>query len=97
MGLWYCVVLAGLVPWSRMYLGSHTADQLVNGLFYSFAFLVIYRYFARKQLFKLVGILLNPNKKRLKFLILVVIHLLILVPPIILYQINAVYRDVDMW
>lgn len=47
IGLSYCLLLAVFVPWSRMYLGSHSADQLINGLFYSLAFLVLYRFYFR--------------------------------------------------
>jgi hypothetical protein len=89
--------LAIFVPWAKMYLGSHSVDQLVNGLFYSFAFLVLYRYYFREKLFKLVSFMMNPDKRKTKFLIVSTIHLMLLIPPIILYQINMNYRDIDMW
>jgi len=93
----YSVVLVIFVPWAKMYLGSHSVDQLVNGLFYSFAFLVLYLYYFREKLFKLVSFMIDTDERRKQFLILSVIHLMLLIPPIILYQINMNYRDIDMW
>ena len=94
----YSIFLAIFVPWSRMYLGSHSADQLLNGLLYSFGFLVLYRYYFRRQIFRLLKSLLSPNiqRKKLKYLVLASIHLLFIIPPLILYQINMNFRDIDM-
>lgn len=33
-----------IVPFSRLYLGSHTADQIVGSITYSFAFAVLYKF-----------------------------------------------------
>ena len=40
-----------LIPMSRMYLGLHSADQIIVGLTLSFCFLVLYRFLLQKWLF----------------------------------------------
>ena len=45
-------MFGALIPLSRMYLGLHSADQILVGLTMSFCFLVSYRFLMQKLLFQ---------------------------------------------
>lgn len=42
-----------LMPIVRMYLGLHSADQVLHGIVYGFSFLIMYKYVFQKYLYKL--------------------------------------------
>lgn len=44
--LWITIKSTGvLIPLSRLYLGSHSTDQITSGLLHSISFLILYKFF----------------------------------------------------
>ncbi len=79
-------ILVILVPFSRLYLGSHSSDQIVSSMVYSFALAVLYKFKLQESLF---SFLLNC-KHRVKAIIgIFLLQILIMTPPIVLYEINT--------
>ena len=89
-------IFGGLIPTSRMYLGVHSADQILTGLALSFCFLVLYRFTFQKLLFQYLKNCAFSKKNRIPLvLITVILHLLLLAIPLILYVINTTTNIVD--
>ena len=86
--------LGVMVPVSRMYLGVHSANQILFGLTLGFIFLVLYKYVFQKALYEFYwSMLLGHNRlKVIKVIGVIVFNLIVLAIPIIFYQINLVHR-----
>lgn len=83
------IFLAVLVPLSRLYLGTHTADQIVSSTAYSLAFALLYKFSFQSRIFKLFKYLLNPSNRIKVFFVILFLQMLVMIPPVILYQINT--------
>jgi len=64
------VAMAVLIPISRMYLGAHSANQVVMGLLLGLIFCVLYHYFFQRILYNYFWKLIN---KRIKIIQAIVI------------------------
>lgn len=81
-----------MIPVSRMYLGVHSANQILIGLAYGFIFLIAYRYFYQKVLYNFFWDLLVRTKNKIQIAIIILLNIIVIVIPIIFYQINAAER-----
>ena len=88
------VLLCIMVPISRMYLGVHSANQILFGLSMGFILLVLYKYIYQKALYELYWeMFVGPvSKYYLKLAVIVVLNLIVIAIPIIFYQVNLVQR-----
>ena len=87
-------ILGVMVPVSRMYLGVHSANQILFGLTLGFISLVLYKYIFQKALYQFYWNMLIGHKKFriIKILGVVFLNLVVIGIPIIFYQINLVER-----
>jgi membrane-associated phospholipid phosphatase len=83
-----------MVPISRMYLGVHSANQILFGLVLGQIFLILYKYLYQKYIYFLFWSILMKHQKKRKLIIAIIIHVLALIVPIIFYKINLEQRPV---
>lgn len=83
-----------MVPVSRMYLGVHSANQILFGLALGQIFLVLYKYVYQKHLYYLYWGLLMKHHKYKKLIVAIIAHILALIVPIIFYQVNLEQRPI---
>lgn len=86
------VLLAIMVPISRMYLGVHSANQILFGLTLGLCFLILYKYVYQKALYELFWEMLLGPMRKLKLFGIVILNLLVFAIPIIFFQVNADQR-----
>lgn len=77
-----------MVPLSRMYLGVHSANQIIFGLVLGLIFLILYKYVYQRYLYVLYWNLLLKHHKLRKLAIAIVAHVLSLCIPILFHHIN---------
>lgn len=83
-----------MVPISRMYLGVHSANQILFGLVLGLIFLILYKYVYQRYLYYLYWSLLMNHKKWQKLTIAIIIHIFSFIVPIVFYNINLSERPV---
>lgn len=88
-------VICIMVPISRMYLGVHSANQILFGLLLGQIFLILYKYFYQRYLYYLYWGLLMKHKKWKKLGISIFIHIIGLILPIVFYTINVSQRPIS--
>ena len=80
------LILTGvLVPLSRLYLGSHSSDQIVSGVLHSLAMLLLYRYYFQEKMFKLMTNCLKGNSRVAIFILNTIFLILSMAAPLALY------------
>lgn len=77
-----------LMPISRMYLGVHSANQVLFGLTLGMISLILFKYIYQKELFELFWQFLTDIKHKLKIVALVSLHLVTIALPLIFYLHN---------
>ncbi len=82
------VLLGVLMPISRQYLGSHTADQVTSGILYSIAALILYKYWLQEQMYKLAANAMKGRKLKLIVIITTVFFFISIAVPFAIYSIN---------
>lgn len=81
------LIFAVVVPFSRMYLGVHSLNQIFFGLSFGMAWIVLYRYGLRSLFYQSFSRVYK--QKKLKHLILVIlIHIITTIIPIIIFRIQ---------
>ena len=85
-------VISVMVPISRMYLGVHSANQILFGLSLGFCFLVLYKYIYQKALYELYWEMVLGPMKLVKILGIVLLNLIVIAIPMIFFQVNADQR-----
>lgn len=86
------VIIAFIVPVSRMYLGAHSANQVVQGVVNSFALLVIYRFGLHDFLRDWIYCFLKLSKKyKHYFKKTVILNVAITIFPLLCYGFNHLY------
>lgn len=86
-------VLTGiLIPISRQYLGSHTADQVTSGVLHSLAALIFYRYFLHQKIWNFLNRICLGLSSTLATIITTIIFLISIAVPFIIYAININHR-----
>ena len=86
------MVMGLMVPLSRMYLGVHSANQILIGLALGMIFLVAYRYVYQKALYRFFWDLLVTKKNQLKIVLILICHALVIIIPILFFIINKKER-----
>lgn len=90
------LLIAVLTPVSRLYLGAHSADQVLLGLLLGFGWLVIYKYGLQAAIYALFNRLIV--RKSLRSLLLVCCaNLLCLLLPLLGYQYKVQHLDVKVY
>ncbi len=74
---------------SRLYLGSHSSDQVLSSLVYSFGFAVLYKYQIQRLLWRLFSYFLRTKIILIPFICTFILQVLLFVPAIILYEVNV--------
>jgi len=92
MFLLFVALIGVLNPLSRMYLGSHSGDQILYGLFNSVAVMVLYRYVLQRKVYKLMKNALQGRHFRLILIFNTIVYLAALAVAIIFYEINTASR-----
>lgn len=82
------ILLCVMIPLSRMYLGVHSANQILFGLSLGTVFLILYKYIYQKALYELYWEFLLGPMKKVKFLGVVFLNLIVIAIPIIFFYIN---------
>jgi hypothetical protein len=93
IGVW--AIFSALVLLSRMYLGSHSLDQIIFGCLLGLAFLIIYKYQFQKMLYGAVTNVFSQKNRTLYLIINTVILVVFLGLPIVEYLINHSNRPID--
>lgn len=90
------LMFGSFIPISRMYLGVHSADQIVIGLTLSFTFLIMYKFFLQKYILRFLNycVFAKTSKIPLVF-ITIVCNLIIFAIPLIIYHVNTTTNKVD--
>jgi membrane-associated phospholipid phosphatase len=83
--LWLCLLIAIMTPFSRMYLGAHSANQVTLGLLIGFAFLVIYKYGLQRKIYGLFNSLIR-RKTAMSLIIICFLHLVCFMIPLLSYE-----------
>lgn len=87
------VLLAFIVPLSRMYLGAHSANQVLQGVVNSFALLVVYRFGLHDFLRDWVNCFLKLTNKYKHYLRnTIIVHIIMTIIPLFCYFYNHLYR-----
>jgi hypothetical protein len=83
-----------IVPLSRMYLGAHSANQVLQGVVNGFAMLVIYRYWLHDYIRKWVNSLLHfyELKRRTALIKTIIVNIIVIIFPMLCYAYNAAYE-----
>jgi len=89
--LWLPLV-GTLNPVSRMYLGSHSGDQVVYAIFNSVAMIVLYHFVVQKKIYELFKSGLKGHRFGLILTITTILFLIAIAAPIIVYEVNASNR-----
>lgn len=87
--------VASAVCFSRMYLGVHSADQIVLGAFLGIAFLVLYRYCAQKELYRIFSCLIHNYNRCFNWSCTIIAEILCLLLPIIFFLLNSNNRPME--
>lgn len=86
-------LMAVFVPLSRMYLGAHSYNQVLQGVVNSFAFLVLYRYALHDMIRDLINSFLNTTKRIKNFFgITIILNSLMFLLPIYIYGKGRMYE-----
>jgi hypothetical protein len=85
------LILLGLVPVSRMYLGAHSANQVMQGLLNGLGFLVLYRYVIRELLSQYLSSFLKRTHTLAIISGTIITHILCIIVPMITYKIKVSY------
>ena len=94
-GLIFMTAMAVIQPFSRMYLGVHSLNQVLFGLTLGLILLTAYRYVYQKALYRFFWNLLVKGKKLVKLILIVGCHVLIIVIPIIFFMVNEGERPME--
>jgi hypothetical protein len=78
-----------MVPISRMYLGVHSSNQILFGLALGLIFLNLYKYIYQKYLYILFWNMVTNRHKYRKLIIIIVFHIVSLILPIVIKDINS--------
>ena len=86
-----------MVPLSRMYLGVHSANQILFGLSLGMACLLLFKYVYQEALYSLYWefLLKNARRKYLKIGGMAILHVFCISTPILFYLLNAQYRPMN--
>lgn len=90
--LLWIIVFGTMVSLSRMFLGSHSADQVIYGLFNSLAALVLYRYCLQYKIYQLYKSCLRGVRTGSIMLANTFVYILVLAAPIVVYEVNTSHR-----
>ena len=90
------VILWVIMPLSRMYLGMHSANQVLFGLTLGMIFLILYKYIFQKELYELCWQFLTGTRRNCKIVAVLCAHILVLVIPIVLYLTNKPMHPRDL-
>jgi membrane-associated phospholipid phosphatase len=74
------------MPFSRLYLGSHSVNQVLFGLSIGFILLILYKFIYQKILYELYWYFINYKKDIIKISIIIIFHIIIIIIPIIIYN-----------
>ncbi len=85
------LLLALLVPQSRMYLGVHSANQIMFGLTLGITLNTTYRYFFQERLYTFYGNLLIL-KKAIYLLLTIIAHILFIAIPFVIFELNVMNK-----
>lgn len=86
-------ILTGvLIPLSRQYLGSHTADQVTSGVLHSLTALVFYRYFLHTKIWNFLNRICLGFSTSFTIIITSILFLISTAVPFIIYAININHR-----
>ncbi len=83
---WAFLIFFGIIiPFSRMYLGVHSLNQVCFGLSIGIAWTVLYRYGLRELFYKVYSRVYKL--KRLSHLLIIIsVHIAISIIPIVIYR-----------
>jgi membrane-associated phospholipid phosphatase len=87
------LTLSLIVPISRMYLGAHSANQVLQGVLNSFALLVIYRYGMHDFIRDWINCFLKQSRRFRNYLeYSIVANIILLILPMLGYAYNRMYK-----
>lgn len=90
---WIFLTIFGVfVPLSRMYLGAHSADQIVLGLFVGLAFTVLYRFVYQKMIYTYFWMLISEIPNILVIILTVLTELIVYIIAVVFYILNGENR-----
>lgn len=85
----FLAVISVMIPVSRMYLGVHSANQILMGLCLGFAFCVAFHYGYQKALYRFYWDLLVRVRRMIIVIGIIVLNVVVIVIPIIIFIINS--------
>lgn len=92
---WAFIILFGVVvPFSRMYLGVHSMNQIFFGFTFGMIWIVCYRYGLRELFYKTIAWLLKL-KKYSHLIIIIAIHLILTIIPLIIFGVRSTNTPLD--
>ena len=85
---WIFLIFFGIiVPFSRMYLGVHSMNQVFFGFSFGLAWIVLFRYGLRKIFYQVFSRMLKL-KKVSQLCIIIFIHIILTIIPVIIFAIR---------
>lgn len=86
---WAFVILFGIVvPFSRMYLGVHSLNQIFFGFSFGMAWILMYRYGLRHLFYKIFSCMLKLKKFSHLFAA-ILLHVILMMIPLTIYKIRS--------
>jgi hypothetical protein len=90
------IILGFIVPISRMYLGVHSANQIIIGMTIGVIFLTMYRFKLQETLYNLYCTFLTKSTNLFYLFFVVLSQLICTAIPIIVFQINIDNRPMEI-
>lgn len=90
------LLIALMTGFSRMYLGAHSADQVLLGLLLGFGWLVLYRYGLQASIYKFINHLIR-YKSNISLAFLCLAHFICFIIPIIGYEVRTRNLSVNVY
>jgi membrane-associated phospholipid phosphatase len=87
--LFWIILTGTLIPISRQYLGSHTADQVTSGVLHSMSALILYKCFLQDCIYRLLARAFKGISMGLLLTLNTIFFGLSIAVPFIIYRINV--------
>jgi hypothetical protein len=94
LGSLFPVVVAVLVPLSRMYLGAHSGNEVLMGLTLGFGMCVLYRLLLQRKLYRVFELLLDKYWRRATMIWAGLFNILCIAAPLIIFGLSSTNRPV---
>lgn len=86
----FLAIISVMIPVSRMYLGVHSANQILMGLTLGFTFCVAFHYGYQKALYTFYWDLLVRARRAATIIGIIALNLVVILIPILFFIVNSI-------